>query len=150
MRSKEDALDYRYFPEPDMPELRLNDEMLKRLDEQTIEIPYDVIKRFKEYGFNKEFINAIISDKVVLQYFIAFCRLYNQDPKIVANWLCGPIIAWTKENNKPITELNMKEKQFGDFLKISEEGAIMYNQLKIIMDEMLATGRDPEAIIKEK
>jgi len=75
MRSKEDALDYRYFPEPDLPELRLNDETLKRLNEKKIVIPHEIIKQFKQdYGFNKEYINAIISDKEVLNYFF---EIYN-------------------------------------------------------------------------
>jgi aspartyl-tRNA(Asn)/glutamyl-tRNA(Gln) amidotransferase subunit B len=61
MRSKENALDYRYFPEPDMPKLVLNDETLTWLDEQKIEIPHNIIKKFKqEYVFHKEFINALI------------------------------------------------------------------------------------------
>ena len=59
MRSKEDALDYRYFPEPDMPELMLSEEMLKRLDKQNVEIPYDTIKTFREFGFNKEYLKII-------------------------------------------------------------------------------------------
>lgn len=71
MRSKEDALDYRYFPEPDLPPLEITNERYKRLDEQTIVIPHEIIKKFKEeYGFNKEYINALISDKEVLDYFL--------------------------------------------------------------------------------
>jgi len=61
MRSKEDALDYRYFPEPDLPALILDEKILNELDKQTLEIPYTTIKIFKEqYGFNKEFINGLI------------------------------------------------------------------------------------------
>ena len=70
MRSKEDALDYRYFPEPDLPELRLDDETMKRLNAQNAVLPYDIIKKFKQdYGFNKEYINALILDKTSLDYF---------------------------------------------------------------------------------
>lgn len=71
MRSKEDALDYRYFPEPDLPPLHINDETRKRLHDQKIIIPHDIIKQFKEYGFNKEYINALIADKDILDYFIS-------------------------------------------------------------------------------
>jgi aspartyl-tRNA(Asn)/glutamyl-tRNA(Gln) amidotransferase subunit B len=61
MRSKEDALDYRYFPEPDLPELHLSKEIIERLDKQEIINPNDIIKTMKEkYGFNKEYINALI------------------------------------------------------------------------------------------
>jgi aspartyl-tRNA(Asn)/glutamyl-tRNA(Gln) amidotransferase subunit B len=61
MRSKEDALDYRYFPEPDMPKLVLDEKILNWLDEKELIIPHDSIKTFKEkYGFNKEYINSLI------------------------------------------------------------------------------------------
>lgn len=69
MRSKEEALDYRYFPEPDLPPLKIDDERRERLKNQKIEIPHNIIKQFKEYGFNKEYINALISDKETLDYF---------------------------------------------------------------------------------
>jgi aspartyl-tRNA(Asn)/glutamyl-tRNA(Gln) amidotransferase subunit B len=70
MRSKEDALDYRFFPEPDLPQLHIDEEIMKRLSEQKVEIPYSIIKTFKEdYGFNKEYINALIGDKEMLYYF---------------------------------------------------------------------------------
>jgi aspartyl-tRNA(Asn)/glutamyl-tRNA(Gln) amidotransferase subunit B len=87
MRSKEEALDYRYFPEPDLPPLVINDETLKRLNDQTLEIPHDVIKKMKEeYGFNKEYINALIGDKEMLDYFLA-CVKDGFDPKTIAKWL---------------------------------------------------------------
>jgi aspartyl-tRNA(Asn)/glutamyl-tRNA(Gln) amidotransferase subunit B len=88
MRSKEDALDYRFFPEPDLPQLRINDETLKRLSEQEVEIPYTIIKTFKEdYGFNKEYINALIGDKEVLHYFNAMIAA-NKDAKQGAKRIC--------------------------------------------------------------
>jgi|GEM_PF-483821 len=72
MRSKEEALDYRYFPEPDLPPLVMDKETLKRLDAQALEIPHEIIKNMKEaYGFNKEYINALIGDKEMLDYFLS-------------------------------------------------------------------------------
>jgi aspartyl-tRNA(Asn)/glutamyl-tRNA(Gln) amidotransferase subunit B len=69
MRSKEDALDYRYFPEPDLPPLKISNETFEELNNSIIIIPHNIIKQCKEYGFNKEYINALISDKTVLDYF---------------------------------------------------------------------------------
>jgi aspartyl-tRNA(Asn)/glutamyl-tRNA(Gln) amidotransferase subunit B len=61
MRSKEDALDYRYFPEPDLPDLYIDDELLPKVKERELTIPFDHIRKMKEeYGFNKEFINTMI------------------------------------------------------------------------------------------
>lgn len=84
MRSKEEALDYRYFPEPDLPVLKIDEKMTTRLNAQAIVIPHDIIKQFKEkYGFNKEYINALISDKEVLDYFMIFMDK-KIEPKLVA------------------------------------------------------------------
>jgi aspartyl-tRNA(Asn)/glutamyl-tRNA(Gln) amidotransferase subunit B len=70
MRSKEDALDYRYFPEPDLPPIHISNERRERLHKQEITIPHEIIKKMKkEYNFNKEYINALISNKTILDYF---------------------------------------------------------------------------------
>jgi aspartyl-tRNA(Asn)/glutamyl-tRNA(Gln) amidotransferase subunit B len=79
MRSKEDALDYRYFPEPDLPELHLNKEILQQLDTEEIIIPHNIIKQFsQDYGFNKEYINALISDKEILNYFMTILSSFTK------------------------------------------------------------------------
>lgn len=86
MRSKEEALDYRYFPEPDLPPLYINQDTMKRLQEQPIIIPHDIIKTMKEkYGFHKEYINALIAEKEILNYFMEF--ITNFEPKLVAKWI---------------------------------------------------------------
>jgi aspartyl-tRNA(Asn)/glutamyl-tRNA(Gln) amidotransferase subunit B len=79
MRSKEDALDYRYFPEPDLPPLKLSNQTIEQLNNSTIIIPHNIIKQFKEYGFNKEYINALISDKEILDYFTTILSSFNKE-----------------------------------------------------------------------
>lgn len=157
MRSKEDALDYRYFPEPDMPPLVLNNSILNRLEGQKLEIPYQIIKEFKEkFWFHKEYINAIIADKEILDYFLeilSHCEKHSDETilaKLIAKRISWPISAWTKENIKSINNLNFNKKQFQEFIKISETWNILDNQLKIIMDEMIKIWKNPEEIIKEK
>ena len=150
MRSKEDALDYRYFPEPDMPTLQLNDEILKNLDNEKLIIPHNIIKKFKqEYWFHKEYINALIGDFDTL---LVFSELKEQwlDPKNIAKWISGPINAYMKENFVWINDLPFNLKQLSEFIKISDEWKIMDNQMKIVMDEMLKTWKSASEIIKEK
>lgn len=150
MRSKEDALDYRYFPEPDMPILQLNDEVLKNLDNEKLIIPHNIIKKFKqEYWFHKEYINALIGDFDTL---LVFSELKEQwlDPKNIAKWISGPINAYMKENFVWINDLPFNLKQLSEFIKISDEWKIMDNQMKIVMDEMLKTWKSASEIIKEK
>lgn len=147
MRSKEDALDYRYFPEPDLPPLVLEKEILAQLENTQLEIPYLFIKKAKEeYGFNKEYINALIGEKELLDYFLSI----DIEAKLKAKWICGPIVAWLKENFVTTKDLKFTKAQFLVFLQKAKEGTILENQLKIIMDEMIATGQEPENIIKEK
>ncbi|MFA5747606.1 MAG: Asp-tRNA(Asn)/Glu-tRNA(Gln) amidotransferase subunit GatB [Candidatus Absconditabacterales bacterium] len=149
MRSKEDALDYRYFPEPDLPQLILSEEILKEIEKTDLEIPYKLIKKFKEnFGFNKEYINALIGDKEILDYFLDFVN-QGFDAKLIVKWIAGPIVAYLKEKIVGINGLKITKNQFSEFLKIAKEGKIMESQLKIVMDEMLS-GNKIENIIKEK
>ncbi len=158
MRSKEEALDYRYFPEPDLPPLKLEKETLERLDAQETIIPYNIIKTMKEtYGFNKEYINALIGDKETLDYFFELENLFAKEgnegwlkSKLIAKWITGPIAAWMKEHFKTINELPFNKTQLTNFLTSAQEAKLMENQLKIVINEMLSTGKDPEEIIKEK
>lgn len=150
MRSKEDALDYRYFPDPDMPKLILDKEQLELLDKEELVIPYEIIKKLKqEYAFHKEYINALIWDFEVLKVFMNLSK-QGLDPKNIAKRISGPIIAYMKENFVGIYELKFSIEQLEVFLKIAEKGEIMDNQLKIIMDEMLNSWKNPDEIIKEK
>ena len=122
--------------------------MIKKIDYTTLEIPYSTIKLFKEeYGFNKEFINGLIWDKSVLDYFLA---RKNIDPRTAAKWICGPIAARRTENFAEISDLAFTAEQFDTFLQIAAKGEILESQLKLIMEDMIATGRDAETIIKEK
>lgn len=150
MRSKEDALDYRYFPEPDLPELHLSKEKLEQLDKEEIIIPHNIIKQFsQDYGFNKEYINALISDKEILNYFMNFINK-EIEPKLIAKRISWPITARTNENFKTINELPFNKEQFGEFLTNAQAGKLIENQLKVVMQEMLSTWKNPSEIIKEK
>ena len=148
MRSKEDALDYRYFPEPDLPPLHLDSTIMERLDTQPVMIPNDIIKKFKEeYGFNKEYINALISDKEVLHYFL---ELKEFDPKLTAKRIAWPIAARINENFSSITQLPFTQTQFIQFLTKAQEGNLIENQLKVVMQEMLSSGQNATEIIQQK
>ncbi len=157
MRSKEEALDYRYFPEPDLPSLNLKkiedsewEKILEKIEKSDLSIPYILIKKFKqEFWFNKEYINALISDKEVLDYFLD-CVSDKLDPKVVVKWIAGPIAAYMKVNLVWINDLKFDINQFGDFVRIASEWKILDNQMKIVMDEMLANGWNAENIVKLK
>ena len=149
MRSKEDALDYRYFPEPDLPPLHLTRETLDEVDEAELLLPSLFIERCRqEFGFNKEYVNALINDKETLDYFLA-CLDDGCDPKDTVKRIAGPMLAYTKENFLTLYELKFDRGQFVWFLRLIEEGKLIWNQYKMIMEQMITTGESPEQIIKE-
>ena len=89
-RSKEDAEDYRYFPEPDMPPLVLSENDLKEFEEAKVDRPYDYISKCKEFWFNKEYINALLLDKSLFDFFFKMVDEWF-DPKTVAKWMVWPM-----------------------------------------------------------
>ena len=150
MRSKEDALDYRYFPEPDLPDLVLDQELLDQAEQAQLLIPSEKIRKMKsEYWFHKEFINALIGDLKVLKFFEEMVAL-GYDPKMIAKWIAGPISAYMTANFVAIDGLKVNKEQLISFFSLVKKGSLIDNQLKLIMEEMLQNGGDPEEIVKEK
>ena len=147
MRSKEDALDYRYFPEPDLP---LDQELLDQAEQAQLLIPSEKIRKMKsEYWFHKEFINALIGDLKVLNFFEEMVAL-GYDPKMIAKWIAGPISAYMTANFVAIDGLKVNKEQLISFFSLVKKEALIDNQLKLVMEEMLQNGGDPEEIVKEK
>lgn len=150
MRSKEDALDYRYFPEPDLPDLVLDQELLDQAEQAQLLIPSEKIRKMKsEYWFHKEFINALIGDLKVLNFFEEMVAL-GYDPKMIAKWIAGPISAYMIANFVAIDDLKVNKEQLISFFSLVKKGSLIDNQLKLVMEEMLQSGGDPEEIVKEK
>ena len=150
MRSKEDALDYRYFPEPDLPPLVLSEEILQKVESTELTIPFEQIKKMKsEFWFHKEFINALINEKSTLDFFNLLLEK-GFEPKLLAKRIAGQISAYMTAHFVKITELPVDEDQLLEFFTIAKEGKLIDNQLKLVMEEMLATGASASDIIKEK
>jgi len=146
MRSKENALDYRYFPEPDLSELVLDDEVMNKVAAFQTEIPHQIIKNLKEnYEFNKEYINTLISNKITLEYFNDTLKKTNDinsnnkisNAKTIIKRISGPIAAYTKENFIEITELPFTQQQFIEFIAICLKKELLDNQLKQVIQIML-------------
>ena len=147
MRSKETINDYRYFPEPDLPPLRLDEDYINQLKSQIIELPYTTITRFKQdYEFHKEYINALIGDQKILDYFQDIVAQWYQ-AKTVAKRICWPICAWINEYNSSIHGLKFTKTDFCRFLDQIEHYKLSYTQAKMIMEQLINTGEKVDDII---
>jgi len=150
MRSKEDAMDYRFMPEPDMPAVKIHDDELDVLRKGVTEHPTTRIMRYKnEYGFNKEYINGLIGDVAMNTYFEA-CAAQGCSPAETAKWLVWPVARWLNENEKRMTDVAFKKEAFISFLNMIAEWSLASAQAKIVIKEMILTGKAPATIVEEK
>lgn len=149
MRSKEDAMDYRYIPDPDLPPIYLEDTWIDTQRTCIVESSYNRILRYKQaYWFNKEFINWLISDGSVNTYFEQ-CVLDGYDAKMSATWIVWPIARRCNEQEKSITELLFSYTYFTDFLQLQTDGVLITQHAKTVIKEMLDTWKAPQTIIDE-
>jgi aspartyl-tRNA(Asn)/glutamyl-tRNA(Gln) amidotransferase subunit B len=148
MRGKEEAHDYRYFPDPDLVPVKVYAEWLEELRKNLPELPEAVRSRFQtQYGLPEYDAEVLTSDKALADYFEATVKEFPQ-PKQVSNWIMGEFMRELKE--KPSLMSTITPAAAGELLKLVERGAISATISKGVFVEMVATGKDPEAIIKEK
>ncbi|MEW6067648.1 MAG: Asp-tRNA(Asn)/Glu-tRNA(Gln) amidotransferase subunit GatB [Nitrospirota bacterium] len=150
MRTKEDAHDYRYFPEPDLVPIIVEQ---KRIDEIKLSLPeLPDIKRGRfvsEYGLPEHDADFLTSEKSAAEWYEETIRLGGR-PKTVSNWMMGELTRLLNEENKSIEDCSLKPKQLVDMLKLIEKGTISGKIAKTVFEEMYKTGKDADAIVKEK
>ncbi len=151
MRSKEEAHDYRYFPEPDLVPLEISQAWIKEIKETVPELPHEKKTRYQEeYGLSLDDTKVLIDDKNMAEFYEAVVRL-GANAKKAANWLIGPITAYLKENKTDIIDCCMTPKQLVDLLKALENGIVNDNTAKAeILEEILVNGTEVEEIINKK
>jgi aspartyl-tRNA(Asn)/glutamyl-tRNA(Gln) amidotransferase subunit B len=150
MRTKEEAHDYRYFPEPDLVPVVIDRTWIEEIRKGLPEMPSLKRERFmKEYGLPEYDSDLLTSSKVMAEYFEEAVRLYKQ-PKIVSNWIMGELIRLLNLDNKEIEECPLLPDQLADMLKLIDEGVISGKIAKTVFEDMYRTGKDAVTIIKEK
>ncbi|MGD0217384.1 MAG: Asp-tRNA(Asn)/Glu-tRNA(Gln) amidotransferase subunit GatB [Desulfobaccales bacterium] len=152
MRGKEEAHDYRYFPDPDLVPVRVSDEWLADLRDHLPELPAARRQRFQaDYGLPEYDAEVLTSDKALADYFEATLKLFPH-PKKVSNYVMGDVLREAKKRGAGITSLmsTLTPATSASMLSLVEAGTISGKMAKTVFDEMVATGVDPEVIIKEK
>jgi aspartyl-tRNA(Asn)/glutamyl-tRNA(Gln) amidotransferase subunit B len=150
MRSKEEAHDYRYFPDPDLVPLKLDKEWIDGCRKHVAELPATRMRRFvSEFGLSEYDAGVLTASKPVADYFEACVMLFNQ-PKTVSNWVMGEL---TRELNSSGTDASaspISPERLVSLLQLVEQGTISLKVAREIFPEVYSSGKTPEQIVQEK
>ncbi len=150
MRAKEEAADYRYFPEPDLPPLLLSPAYIESLRASLPELPHQKLKRYLEIlKLPSDAAALLINDKPLADYFEEGLPLCG-NPKNLCNWITVEFVGRAKEKGATLTELGIKSAHIAQLVHLIEKGTITGKIAKSVADEMmLSPGKDPEIIVRE-
>tara|TARA_B110000259_G_scaffold56396_1_gene66563 strand:- start:2559 stop:3458 length:900 start_codon:yes stop_codon:yes gene_type:complete len=149
MRSKEDAHDYRYFPDPDLLPLNLDKNLIEKIKRDLPELPDQKKERFiKDYLLSSYEANVLVSEKEIAEYFEEVVK--TADKKLATNWIIGDLFASLNEKNISISESLIKAKEMASLLNSISSGLISGRAAKEVFEVMKVTGADPIKIIQEK
>ena len=152
MRTKEEAHDYRYFPDPDLPPLEISTNLIGEIKKNLPELP-DVKKKklIDGYGLSSYESSILISDKNNVDFFEAVVNENKQrKPKVVVNWIIGDLFSLLKKNNLDINKSPVKPSDLGELIDLIENSTISGKLAKIVFDEMFYNRKKPKKIIKQK
>ena len=149
MRSKEDAHDYRYFPDPDLLPWELDENFINDIKKNIPELPDEKKKRFIEkFKLSPYEANILVSDIDTSKYFEEVSK--NSDVKLATNWITGELFALLNEKNLEITESPISSKNLSKLINLIKKGTISGKIAKTIFELMSDGDKDPEKIVEEK
>ncbi len=151
LRSKEDAQDYRYFPEPDLSTIVLDEDYLASIKATIPELPNKKIIRYmKEYGLPEEDAGLIVDNMEKSALFESVVGMGKVKPKNASNWILGDVSRVMNETNKPLSELNIPAENLSQLIELVEKNVISNSTGKTVFEEMLKTGDAPQKIVDAK
>jgi len=150
MRIKEEAHDYRYFPEPDLPNFILSKEIIKNEKEAVGELPLARKKRFlKDYKILEKEIDVLIADKKLGDFFEEVGKFYS-NPKEVANWILGPFLEQVKGLDKGFDSVKVSAENFAKIVKYFSQGRMNNLAAKHALSLCINTNEDIDSIIEKE
>ena len=150
MRSKEEAHDYRYFPEPDLVPLRIGQEWTARARADLPELPEARRQRFTtQYSLPEYDAEVLTASKALAEYYEATVRLHPQ-PKVVSNWVMGDVMReWNRHHHSP-QQSPVTPTQLADLLRLADKGVVSGKMAKTVFEEMYRTGKPAQTIVDEQ
>ena len=146
MRSKEDAQDYRYFPDPDIPPIIFTEEELEAIRRSIPELPEQRVERYvSEYGINKKDADIIVGDKRICDFFDEAISEYN-NPKAVANYVIGELMRRINLGEADMDNLRFGGREFAQLVEYMQTDKVSQANAKTILREMIENGGTPKEI----
>lgn len=149
MRGKEDAHDYRYFPEPDLMPLEISREWVEKIKSEMPELPSQKRARYQEIGLS-EYDASVIVEQMGLALFFDKVLELGANPKTAVNFIMGEIAAFLKEDHIEITDTKLTPENLAELIALIEKGTISNNIGKQIIIEMLKEGTKASVIVEKK
>ena len=151
MRSKEDAQDYRYFPDPDLLPLVIHQEWIDEIKKQMPELPDVMCRRFtSKYALSASDANALTSDRDTAEYFELLTRGSDADPKLCANWVIGDLASALNESDLAINASKISSERLAGLIRRIGDGTISGKIAKEVFSAMWNNGGEADAIIEAK
>ena len=149
MRSKGDAVDYKYYAEPNILPIRLDHQWVLDIKEALPEMPEARVLRYTEkYQLPKKDARILVATKEISDYYDEAIQ-FTKEWKLVCNWLLGETMAYLNKSNMTIEEIKMTPKSLAEMVNCVVDETISSKQAKKVFDLMMETGKDPETIIEE-
>jgi aspartyl-tRNA(Asn)/glutamyl-tRNA(Gln) amidotransferase subunit B len=149
MRSKEEAADYRYFPEPDMPPLLIDEAMIAAAKAKLPELPGERRRRLVELGLSAYDAGVLTAERDLCDYFDATLALRSPDAaKTVCNWVTGELLRLLNASGKPIAQCPVSPAALAELLALLDSAAISGRAAKEVLDKAFAEGLSPAAIVE--
>lgn len=149
MRSKEEAHDYRYFPEPDLMPVLFDDVFVEKVKQGLPETPYDKKRRFvQEYGIPEYDIEVLAADKDVALFYEQCVKLYN-NPKAISNFFMTEVLKELNERKAGINDTKLRPEHIAELHRLMDENKINANGVKAILPHVMNTGNAPALFIEE-
>ncbi|MGE5708342.1 MAG: Asp-tRNA(Asn)/Glu-tRNA(Gln) amidotransferase subunit GatB [Bacteroidota bacterium] len=148
MRSKEEAHDYRYFPEPDLVPLVIDPSWIERVRSAMPELPDAKWRRYVGLGLTPYDASVLVENLDMARYFDE-ALTHSQNPKGVANWLMGDIAGTLNAEKRSIGELKTEPRQVAKLVELIDKDVISGKIAKTVLAEMLKTGLDPEKVVEK-
>ncbi len=149
MRGKEDAHDYRYFPEPDLMPLEISREWIEKIRSEMPELPLQKLERYQKAGLSEYDANVIVNQIDLALYYDKLLEK-SVDPKVASNFLTGEVAAFLKEEKISIDESKLSVDNFAKLLELLKKGTISNNIAKGLIIDILKTGEDVEKLVEKK